>query len=111
MPEPKYYVCGQRAITIAHPTTGSDSPLTGDEEFIVAQAAEIERLRGIDPGRAQARLERAATILHPFTHHDNTGPPIEDAVNDAFNVLEWGKTAAEEAAEAAKEKPDGREPK
>jgi hypothetical protein len=45
MSERRAYICGEVVRVIFHPTTGSDSPLTGDEEFIVALAAERDTLR------------------------------------------------------------------
>lgn len=41
----KVYGVGMRRLAIHHPETAADNPLTGHEEFIVAQAAEIDRLR------------------------------------------------------------------
>jgi hypothetical protein len=55
--------------------------------------------------RLSARIKRATDILHPHTcHKENLGrmtvaANLRAAVNDAFNVLEWGKTLAEEEKE------------
>lgn len=44
------------------------------------------------------RIDRASTILQPFTTH-RQARGIVGAVNDAFNLLQWGMTVAEEEAE------------
>ena len=59
--------------------------------------------------RLYARNERASLILQPYTSHAEGKTPIQKAVNDAFNVLQWGRTAAEEREEEAAEKSEGGE--
>lgn len=44
------------------------------------------------------RIDRASAILQPFTTHPQARD-IVSAVNDAFNLLQWGMTTAEEAEE------------
>lgn len=50
--------------------------------------------------RLAQRIKRAADILHRYTSQPPINRPLERAINDAFNVLEWGKTLEQEAAEA-----------
>lgn len=45
MSEKRAYVCGSVVRVIFHPTNGSDSPLTEEEEFIVALAGERDALK------------------------------------------------------------------
>lgn len=47
------------------------------------------------------RLQKAASILHPFTTQEYGETLMQQAINDAFSVLEWGETVAEEEAEQA----------
>lgn len=45
------------------------------------------------------RIDRASRILQPFTSNDYGTSRIQRAINDAFNVLQWGKTVPEEEVE------------
>ena len=59
----------------------------------------------VDPDVA----ERIGLTLYPYTSQDYDGPrnpagitvpvPVQRAINDAFNLLEWGKTVPEEEEE------------
>ena len=52
----------------------------------------------------EGRIRRAARILQPFTHKEVARNPMDRAINDAFMVLEWGRTVEEdEAHEAARQ--------
>ena len=61
---------------------------------------------------------RIALTLQPFTSNDYNGPrnpagipmptTVQQAINDAFNLLEWGKTIPEEEEEEEEEAADAK---
>lgn len=36
------------------------------------------------------RIKQAVKILYPHTTHESHGSKMQQAVNDAFEILEWG---------------------